>query len=101
MEESRYRFKTDETILHPVVVILNGKCQYDSYILFQKYILLSSVHRNYLEQMTNPVATDITSAHIVYFHSKGIEESWRNDWFQIWAGNVVEGPRHLFTLESK
>lgn len=101
MGESRYRFKTDETILHPVVVILNGKCQYDSYILFQKYILLSSVHRNYLEQMTNPVATDITSAHIVYFHSKGIEESWRNDWFQIWAGNVVEGPRHLFTLESK
>lgn len=50
--------------------------------------------------MTSPVAVSAPSAHVVYFH---LEE--RGDLgeigFQIWAGNVLQEPRHLFTLEDR
>lgn len=51
--------------------------------------------------MTSPVAVSTPSAYVVYFHSEEPGDLRETIDFQIWAGNVLQEPRPLFTLESR
>lgn len=76
------RYRGNIEVKNMLALSLNRNSQYE----LMRYFILIPIYWKGLETMTNPVAMNTPTTHILKYHFPQKEtRTWRNGWFQVWG----------------